>query len=801
MTRNYTYDSVGRPSRLDITIGTTDFWAQPQYDSLSGKIASVRHFSGYNTNYNYNATGYLSQVTDMTSGFVLWQADKRDAEGHLTQAEMAGGALQEQQGFDSQTGRMVSVEAANDNLADGNVANLAFHWDQIGEMDYRSDMSVGSGGTTEYFCYDALSRVTNYGHGNTDCHHGQPVAMGYDASGNITEKSDICGQTTCYSYNPGTHEVANIVSCSTCQVEGLPPGGQANFIYNSGGDLLCITTATQCGGAHQIRGVSWWSFDRPNQIQQGSNTLSFLYDPEDNRSTMTDQTGNVTTYLSYPEIGVMVERTTGSALAWRTYIMADGKMVGMRYTNTVQSNGSVGLNVAMNYFIRDNLDSVSVVTDANGNATNRYSFDAWGESRKPSNWNADPTGCTYDPQPPFVRGFIGQEHLPYGICLVNLNARMYDATIGRFLSADPTVESPYDPQDLNRFSYAGNDPLAFSDPSGLCFLGCFWHSPQFRTYAGIAVGALLSQWALPAIAGELGLGTGTYVTAGIQGLSGGASGFVSTGKLHGAFLGAAESVAFLKVGDALQNANLTGAEGMATKFVAHGMVGGLFSVAGHGHFGSGFLAAGFGTLADGVEFHIDDGAADFAGNLTVHALAGGVGATLGGGKFANGAETAAFAYLFNDLQHLNHTQQGAAAGATVGVAAAVGCTAGSAGVCSLAAPEIVVGTGLVGAVGGLISDTVESVYDWLNYANKAEPVSDADGPHSTWKEDPVTGQKTRVETWVPNPQNPSGWDSGGATDVTGRPHYDKATGQYIPAPHTHLPDGTTRPATPDEIPK
>lgn len=47
---------------------------------------------------------------------------------------------------------------------------------------------------------------------------------------------------------------------------------------------------------------------------------------------------------------------------------------------------------------------------------------------------------------------------------MTLDARIYDPSIGRFLSADPLMEmfpnqSPY--------SYALNNPLSFKDPSGL----------------------------------------------------------------------------------------------------------------------------------------------------------------------------------------------------------------------------------------------------------------------------------------------------------------------------------------------
>lgn len=56
-----------------------------------------------------------------------------------------------------------------------------------------------------------------------------------------------------------------------------------------------------------------------------------------------------------------------------------------------------------------------------------------------------------------------------------MNGRVYDPMIGRFTSADPMTESPFSSQGWNRYSYVGNSPVNFTDPSGYCFLGCFWN--------------------------------------------------------------------------------------------------------------------------------------------------------------------------------------------------------------------------------------------------------------------------------------------------------------------------------------
>ena len=46
------------------------------------------------------------------------------------------------------------------------------------------------------------------------------------------------------------------------------------------------------------------------------------------------------------------------------------------------------------------------------------------------------------------------------------NARYYDPGLGRFTQPDTIVPNPGDPQSLNRYSYAGNNPLRYTDPTG-----------------------------------------------------------------------------------------------------------------------------------------------------------------------------------------------------------------------------------------------------------------------------------------------------------------------------------------------
>ena len=72
--------------------------------------------------------------------------------------------------------------------------------------------------------------------------------------------------------------------------------------------------------------------------------------------------------------------------------------------------------------------------------------------------------------------------------LVNMNGRLYDPTLGRFLSPDNYVQEPGNSQSFNRYSYCLNNPLKYTDPSG----EAFWVPALIAFGSGIINAALNS---------------------------------------------------------------------------------------------------------------------------------------------------------------------------------------------------------------------------------------------------------------------------------------------------------------------
>jgi RHS repeat-associated protein len=109
--------------------------------------------------------------------------------------------------------------------------------------------------------------------------------------------------------------------------------------------------------------------------------------------------------------------------------------------------------------------------------TELLGYDPWGARRNPDGQPATPSSTF--PSSVGHRDFTGQETIP-ALGLINMNGRVYDPVIGRFLSPGPNIQTPGDLQNYNRYSYVLNNPLRYTDPTGYDFwddLGSFFSDP------------------------------------------------------------------------------------------------------------------------------------------------------------------------------------------------------------------------------------------------------------------------------------------------------------------------------------
>jgi len=135
------------------------------------------------------------------------------------------------------------------------------------------------------------------------------------------------------------------------------------------------------------------------------------------------------------------------------------------------------------YIHSDHLGSSDAITDDTGAVAQVMSFDTFGLRRSPTDWSyslntTDIIGSTVTNGLKSItdRGFTNQEQLD-SVGLVHMNGRVYDPSIGRMISADPTIPNPMYSQASNRYAYVYNNPLAATDASG--FYPTMWGEGRY----------------------------------------------------------------------------------------------------------------------------------------------------------------------------------------------------------------------------------------------------------------------------------------------------------------------------------
>lgn len=674
--RIHCYDDKGRPVQERTTIGADTFVTQTGYDSAS-RPETVTYPTTFQVRNVYNATGYLRQAVQVATGTVLWQANTLDPDGHIT-AEQFGNGVETYRSYD-QLGRLRSINAG----AGFGVQSDSFDYDLVGNITYRTWQIAGVT-RIETFGYDARNRLQTVTGNN-----GPPnKTYDYDALGNFKSKSDL----GTYSYVPGTHRLASIQG----SVNGVT---NPSYVHDSNGNLKTGAGFT----------IEWTSFNMPARIDKtGATGSQFNYGPEHQR--IRQIAGTLTTLY----VGSYERDTQGGVTIHKHYIAAAGRLIA-QYTTR-----SDGQPAQMRYMHSDHLGSVVAVTNEAGAVVVRYRYDAWGKRRNLDGTDANITTAEFD------RGFTAHEMLD-ALGLVHMNGRVYDPTLGRFVSADPFVQAPGNLQSYNRYAYVVNNPLTLYDPSGYNWISKTWKKVWHNQVARLAMAAFAA-WFVGPLAYEqafwwaIGAGAQGGTVTLIAGIAGGAAG--------GGAAGLVGSGGDIKA--AAQGA-LTG--GVFGGIGAYFPGGGPGSYAAHAAAGCASAALQGGDCARGAASQLvskfvtvqTKGWDADVGHFAVAVVAGGTVSAITGGKFENGAYTAAFGYLFNYLSQEARARligAGAFLGGTAGAVAAGGCTAGTGGVCALGAPTLVAGGIVAGAVTGeAIANAWDQLDNLLNKATNSGPLA------------------------------------------------------------------------------
>ena len=214
--------------------------------------------------------------------------------------------------------------------------------------------------------------------------------------------------------------------------------------------------------------IIYTSFNKVKDIFELNNNIKFTYGIDDTRKKMESLSAELIRYYSHFNFE-QDENIDSEILAERNYIFSPSGLAAI-----YEIVNQVG---TMYYIHTDHIGSLNVISDESGNLVQEMSYDAWGRRRNPNNWSYSGIPANYK----FERGFTGHEHMD-GNGLINMNGRMYDPILGRFLSSDPIVLYPDYSQDYNKYSYARNNPLVYYDPSGLYPIynpnGEFWYDSE-----------------------------------------------------------------------------------------------------------------------------------------------------------------------------------------------------------------------------------------------------------------------------------------------------------------------------------
>ena len=329
------------------------------------------------------------------------------------------------------------------------------------------------------------------------------------------------------------------------------------------------------------------------------------------------------------------EKEKNDTITKINYIFADGKAIAIFETRA--SGESTLL-----FMHHDPLGSVNAYSDADGNIAQELSYDAWGRRRNPDTWayytDIIDAGA-WDPH-----GFTGHEHIDL-FEVVNMDGRMYDPVIGRFLSPDPIIQSPDFSQSLNRYAYCLNNPLSLVDPSGYS-----WFSKNWKSLTAAAVGITVAALTGNLYAGAKGLEAA--IGAMVAGAAGGAAGAMTGALLNGCNLGQVAKATFTGAFWGGVSGFLNYAAGGGTfleQMFRHSLTDAWVEGIQGGNALHGLISGALNTAGNAGIYGIQ-GLGD-AGKIAASAVLGGTVAEIGGGKFANGAITAAYSMMFNDLMH------------------------------------------------------------------------------------------------------------------------------------------------------
>ena len=557
----YGYDGNGNlTSQTDAKGQTISF----QYDSLSRPWCKT-YPNGATISYSYDDTSSYSWYGTLSPNYGI---------GKL--AEVVDNASRNSSGttqfFYDKQGRATQVLRT----IDGNQYSTQFQYDQLGHI---MNIAYPDGDQVNYG-YDGAGNMSAVSNSAS-----VPYASfsGYNALGQVGQIAYYNGATTSFSYYP----LNNRLQAMSTTTQGNGTVQSFTYSYYNNGNIHSISDSVTPANSQTF------IYDGLNRLvtaqSQAYNTINISYDMIGNIQTNADSgnpadrssealtydfdnrvTGINATSFVYDYTGARVKKTTGASIT--TYVSKLFDITNGTVTKHIFAGGrriASKSGSGIYYYHPDHLGSLSIATDGNGNQAQAVTYYPFGEVRT----NTGSVDLPYK--------FTGHELDPE-TGLYYCGARYYDSAQGRFISPDTIVQSPGNPQTLNRYAYAGNNPLSFVDPSGHGFFSFF--EDFFAALFGAAITVLT-------------MGAGAPVACMLGGVAAGAS----DAAMHGAGLIGIVQAGFMggmmgAIGGGLYTA---GVPWQAMAWAGAAIACGTGGVKGLGSFAAGFAGALAGGMLGG----------------------------------------------------------------------------------------------------------------------------------------------------------------------------------------------------------
>jgi RHS repeat-associated protein len=281
---------------------------------------------------------------------------------------------------------------------------------------------------------------------------------GYDRAGRLSAwqdwfvSSETCTGTVWSADNgPG--------ACDPMPYRELQNG--ESYIYDAAGNRTDQSAIVDTGNRLTRFGPYAMQFDPDGSMTSkigNGKTQSLTWNAEGELTSIT--TNGATTTYGYDAFGRRVRKTTPSGTSKYLYdgdnlfMELDGSGNPVReytYYPGVDNPHSVRQGGQMYYYLTESLGSVIGMVNSAGQVVNEYKYGPWGGLQVSRETVPNPLKFA-------AREYDVESGLYYE------RARYYDLETNRFISEDPIgLEGG-----LNPYVYAGNDPVNFNDPSGLC---------------------------------------------------------------------------------------------------------------------------------------------------------------------------------------------------------------------------------------------------------------------------------------------------------------------------------------------